>query len=76
MLKEINKKVEENSLEIIKRIELRQDKKRLEIQSRLHDIPMSLIYEKLDISYLREQNYVYSHFQGTLNDLSKNSNTK
>ena len=71
---DINKKIDENSLEIIKRIELKQDKKRLELHSRFKDISISELLDSLDITYLKEQNYVYSNFHELLNNLSIKNN--
>ena len=71
LLIEINKTIEKNSSEIIKRIEFRQDKKKIEIHSKFRDLPMAEIYEKLDPTFLEQQNYVYLNFQSVLSDLNK-----
>lgn len=71
ILKEIKKVIEQNSLEIIKRIKLRQDKKRIELESKFKELPISQIYDNLDTTFLREQNYVYKNFQSILEDLYK-----
>ena len=72
LLIDINKKIEENSLEINNRIELRQDRKKLELQSRFKDISVSELFDSLDTTYLKEQNYVFNQFQGVLKDNKKN----
>ena len=74
LLKTINERIEKNSIEILKRIELRQNKKKIELQSRFNEIPISKIYEQLDTSYLTKQNYVYKNFQAILEDLYKTNN--
>lgn len=71
LLKEINSIVDQNSLEIIKRIEIKHDKKKMAIHSKFSDSSPEELYDKLDTFKLEHQNYVYLNYQAILNDLSK-----
>lgn len=72
LMREINETIESNSIKIKKGAELRQDRKKLEIQSRFADLnEMKELYEKMDTTSLEQQNYIYLNFKSVLNNLSK-----
>ena len=72
LMREINETIESNSIKIKKGAELRQDRKKLEIQSRFADLnEMKELYEKMDTTSLEQQNYIYLNFKSVLNSLSK-----
>ena len=72
LLQEINETIENNSIKIKKGAELRQDRKKLEIQSRFMDLnEMKKLYDSMNTTSLEQQNYIYLNFKSVLNSLSK-----
>ena len=70
LLMHINNIILDNSLEIIKRNELRRNKKFIDIRSKMIDKSTYEIFNMLDTTKLKNMNYVYSNFQSILNDKS------
>lgn len=72
LMREINETIESNSVKIKKGAELRQDRKKLEIQSRFMDLnEMKKLYDSMNTTSLEQQNYIYLNFKSVLNSLSK-----
>lgn len=72
LMREINETIESNSVKIKKGAELRQDRKKLEIQSRFMDLDeMKKLYDSMNTTSLEQQNYIYLNFKSVLNSLSK-----
>ncbi len=70
-LNDINKKIEANSLEITKRIELKHNKKLAEIKTQ--ELPLDKIIDMFNTTKLDYQNYVYSNYQEVLKENLKNN---
>ena len=62
----INEIIENNSLEIVKRNEMRKNKRVIDIQSKMRDISTFEIFSMLDTTTLKNKNYVYGSFQAAL----------
>lgn len=73
-LQKINAQIEDNYIEIVRRMELKQDKKRLNIESRFKDISVSELLNSLNTTYLDQQNYVYINFQNVIKELLNKKN--
>ncbi|MBQ8892478.1 MAG: hypothetical protein IJ068_06430 [Bacilli bacterium] len=64
----INEIIEDNSLEIIKRNEIRKNKRIIDIQSKMRDISTIEVFNMLDTTSLKNKIYIYSSFQAVLKD--------
>lgn len=71
LLLQINKKIEEDSEEIIKRNNLRKNKKAVDIQNRISDNPTFGIFSLFDTTSLKNEVYVYKGYQATVLDRIK-----
>ena len=75
LLQQINEVIEENSAEISKGIELRQNKKKLNLHSKFKSLNEIIeIYEKMDTSKLEQQNRIYLNFKTILADKIEKKN--
>ena len=71
----INNIIEENSIEIIKRNEIKKNRRAVDIQSRMNEISTFEIFSMLDTTNLKNKNYVYMNFQEALKrKYNKNKN--
>ena len=66
LLREINKKIEETSDEILRRYQLSRNKKAIDIESRMKETPSFEIFNMLDTIALSRKDYVYSNYQAAL----------
>ena len=76
ILRNINNKIEFNSNEIIKRNELRKNKKAIDIQRRISETPTIEIFCMLDTTNLKHKNYIYNSLQASIMDKLDNTKNK
>ena len=62
----INEIIEDNSLEIIRRNEIRKNRKAVDIESKMREISTFEIFSMLDTTTLKNKNYIYGNFQAAL----------
>lgn len=76
LLETINNRIEKNSKEILRRKELQANKKALSIQSRFNNTSMYEILSGLEVTSLKNKNYVYESYKETLMEKVKQNNQK
>ena len=66
LLETLNSRIEANSKEIVKRKKLGNNRLKLDLQSRFEDISIYELIDSLNITSLRNKNYVYESFRSAI----------
>ena len=66
LLETLNSRIEANSKEIVKRKNLGNNRLKLDLQSRFEDISIYELIDSLNITSLRNKNYVYESFRSAI----------
>lgn len=71
LLETLNSRIEANSKEIVKRKKLGNNRLKLDLQSRFEDISIYELIDSLNITSLRNKNYVYESFRSAIMEQTK-----